>query len=148
MAKKKIFVSFDFAADRALKNEMVSSSQKPDAKYKVSNWSMKPDGNDPKWLKEAKYRITRCDILAVLTGDNTHQAPGVLKEIEIAKAANIKVVQLSAHPQNPPVTSAGTSVDWSDENFNKLLGWNMIFKACYGFRRKMALSQIAGNRIL
>lgn len=122
MAKKKIFVSFDFEADRALKNEIVASSQKPDAAYKVSNWSMKPDEKNPKWLKEAKYRITRCDILAVLTSDNTHQAPGVIKEVEIATAANIKVIQLSAHPQNEPLKSAGECIDWTEENLNKLLG--------------------------
>lgn len=122
MAKKKIFVSFDFATDRNLKNEIVASSQKPDAAYKVSNWSMKPDEKNPKWLKEVKYRITRCDVLVVLCGENSHQAPGLLKEVEIATAANIKVIQLTAHPQNAPVTSAGESFDWTDENLNKILG--------------------------
>jgi hypothetical protein len=120
MVKKKLFISFDFATDRALKNEIVAASQKPDASYKVSNWSMKPDKIDPKWLKEAKYRITRCDILVVLTGKNTHQAPGVIREIIIATAVKMKIVQLSAHPQNEPVKLAGQYHEWNEDSLGKL----------------------------
>ncbi len=122
MAKKKIYVCFDFADDCALKNEIVAQSQKDDAPFKISNWSAKEDANNPKWVKDAKYRITRCDMLVVLIGENSHQAPGVLKEIEIAMNAKIKIVQLLSHPQSQIVESAGKGHDWTWENVMKLLG--------------------------
>ena len=122
MVKKKIYVCFDFENDRALKNEIVAQSQKDDAPFKISNWSAKEDAKNPKWVKDAKYRITRCDMLVVLTGENTHQAPGVLKEIEIATGAKIKIVQFLSHPQSKVVEAAGKGHDWTWENVLKLLG--------------------------
>lgn len=121
MIKKKIFISFDIAHDRALKNEIVAQSQMDGANFKISNWSMAPKEIDAKWIKEAKFRIKKCDALAVLTGENTHQAEGVKKEIEIAAAADVKIIQLLSHPQITPVEPAGTPHDWSAETLKELL---------------------------
>ncbi len=124
MAKKKIFVSFDFDHDKALKNEIVAKSQNPEAPFKVSNWSMKPDDNDPKWNKEAKFRISRCDIMLVLAGENTHQAKGVQKEVQIARDAKMHIIQIKAQTDEacPTVEFAGKQHDWTWDNLMKLLG--------------------------
>jgi len=121
MIKKKIFISFDMSNDRALKNEIVAQSQMYGANFKIAGWSMTPENINSKWMKEAKFRIGKCDALVVLTGDNTHQAEGVKKEIEIAHAANVKIIQLLSHPQNSPVEAAGTPNDWSPETLQDLL---------------------------
>ncbi|MBL4601397.1 MAG: TIR domain-containing protein [Emcibacteraceae bacterium] len=121
MVKKKIFISFDFASDRALKNEIVAQSQNDGANFKIANWSMKPDTANAKWLKEAKFHITRCDILVVLVGDNTNGSVGVRKEIEIAAQTKTKIIQLLAHPQNTQIEGAGKAHDWTFETLNELL---------------------------
>lgn len=121
MTKKKIFISFNIANDRALKNEIVAQSQMENALFKVANWSMAPENINSKWIKEAKFRISKCDALVVLTGENTHQAAGVTKEIEIAKAAKIEIIQLLSHPQSTAVETAGTPHDWSFETLQELL---------------------------
>ena len=72
-------------------------------------------------MKEAKYRITRCDILMVLIGEHTADAAGVAKEIEIAKAAKIKIIQLTSHPQHKTIDAAGTADDLSLNSVMKLL---------------------------
>lgn len=120
--KKKIFISFDFDNDRALKNEIVGYSQNGDAGFKVAGWSMKPENINNKWLKEAKYRISKCDALLILTGEYTSEAEGVKKEIEIAKSANIKIIHLTAHPQYKPIGGAGEATDMTLESLKGLLG--------------------------
>ena len=119
--KKKIFISYDFKNDKELKNEIVGKSQHKDAPFKIANWSMKEDVTNPKWVKEAKFRITRCDILLVLVGENTFQSRGVLKEVAIARAAKMKVIQLQAHASYPAVEHAGPCHEWTWENLVKLL---------------------------
>lgn len=121
MIKKKIFISFNIAHDRALKNEIVAQSQMDGANFKISGWSMAPENINSKWIKEAKFRISKCDALVVLTGENTHQADGVKKEIEIANTAKIKIIQLLSHPQITPVEAAGTPNDWSPDTLQELL---------------------------
>ena len=121
MVKKKIFISSDFASDRALKNEIVAQSQNDGANFKIANWSMKPDTANAKWLKEAKFHITRCDILVVLVGDNTNGNVGVRKEIEIAAQTKTKIIQLLAHPQNTQIEGAGKAHDWTFETLYELL---------------------------
>ncbi len=120
--KKKIFVSFDFDNDRDLKNEMVAFSQNEDANFKVSNWSMKPVDMTRQWEKQVKYHITRCDVLVVLIGEQTADAPGVKHEIEIARANNIKIIQMTSHPQHRVIDAAGQAHDLSLESISELLG--------------------------
>ncbi|MDA7568305.1 hypothetical protein N8742_01230 [Emcibacteraceae bacterium] len=96
MSKKKIFVSFDTENDGAFKNIVVGKSQEKDVKFKVANWSMKPDTKNAKWLKDVKYKVTRCDMLLVMVGQNTFRAPGVIKEVEFATNANMKIIQINA----------------------------------------------------
>lgn len=96
MSKKKIFVSFDTENDGAFKNIVVGKSQEKGAKFKVANWSMKPDTKNSKWLKDIKYKVTRCDMLLVMVGQNTYRAPGVIKEVEFATNANMKIIQINA----------------------------------------------------
>lgn len=106
MTKKKIFISFDFNNDTALKNEFVGLSQKDDASFKVANWSLNPKSIDKKWMKESKYHMSRCDMLLVLIGEHTQHMPGVKKEIEMAKELGIKIAQILSHPQYTPLEDA------------------------------------------
>jgi len=123
MSQKKVFVSFDFDKDRELKNSIVGQSQKDDAPFKISGWSSKADEKNNKWIKEAKYRISKCDVLVVMVGENTHQSAGVNKEVEIARDANMQVFQLNGAREEAcaPVEGAGKLHDWTWDNVVKLL---------------------------
>ncbi len=96
MSKKKLFVSFDAPADRAFKNIIVGKSQEAGAKFKVANWSSTPDTKNPKWLKDTKFKVTRCDILLIMVGENSYRAPGIIKELEFAIAKNMNIIQIKA----------------------------------------------------
>ena len=123
MSKKKIFVSFDTKNDSAFKNIIVGKSQEKNAKYKVANWSMKPDAKNAKWLKDVKYKVTRCDMLVVMVGKNTYRAPGVIKEVEFATDANMKIVQINAAGgEVQAVNDAGVAYDLKTDDLSELLG--------------------------
>ena len=122
MSKKKIFVSFDVENDSAFKNIVVGKSQEKGATFKVANWSMKPDTKNRKWLKDVKFKVTRCDIMIVMIGKNTYRAPGVIKEVEFATNANMKIVQINAaggevHAMN----DAGVAYDLKTDDLSALL---------------------------
>lgn len=122
MSKKKIFVSFDVENDSAFKNIIVGKSQEKGAKFKVANWSMKPDTKNPKWLKEAKFKVTRCDVMVVMVGNNTYRAPGVIKEVEFATNANMKIIQINATDgEVHSVNDAGVAYDLKTDDLGELL---------------------------
>ncbi|MCC3860513.1 TIR domain-containing protein [Pseudemcibacter aquimaris] len=122
MSKKKIFVSFDVENDSAFKNIIVGKSQEQGAKFKVANWSMKPDTKNPKWLKEAKFKVTRCDVMVVMVGENTHRAPGVIKEVEFATNANMKIIQINATDGDAhSINDAGVAYDLKSDDLAELL---------------------------
>ena len=39
----------------------------------------------PAWLNKARKQITQSDIVIVVNGDDTHNAPGVIKEVNEAR---------------------------------------------------------------
>lgn len=96
MSKKKLFVSFDAPNDRALKNIIVGKSQEAGATFKVANWSSAPDTKNSNWLKDTRFKVTRCDILLIMVGENSYRAPGIIKELEFASAKNMKIIQVKA----------------------------------------------------
>ena len=121
-AKKKIYISYDFHNDKDLKNEIVGKSQHKDATFKIANWSSKEDVKNPQWIKDVKFRITRCDLMLVLVGENTYRNPGVIKEVDIARGAKIKIIQVQSHASYPAVEHAGPIHDWTWDTLVKELG--------------------------
>ena len=123
MEKKRVFVSFDFDNDKALKDFIVGQAKNPDSPFQVSDWSMKESAPESNWEAEARARIKRSDIVIVMLGYKTYQAPGVLKEVKIARGEGIKIIQIIGHKDAKltPVPNAGTVYSWNWENLRNLL---------------------------
>lgn len=94
MAKKKVFLSFDYDNDLNLKNAFTSQVKHPDSPFSVNDYSLKEVYPDSGWLSKAQSAINRCDIFIVLLGKNTYKAPGVLKEVKITIGRNKERFQL------------------------------------------------------
>lgn len=60
----------------------------------------------------------------VLVGAATHRAPGVLKEVSIAREKGKKVVQVIGHQDDVHrrVAGAGVLYRWTWDNLKKILG--------------------------
>jgi hypothetical protein len=124
MAKKRVFVSFDFDNDRVLKDFIIGQSKLADSPFDVIDASLKEAAPMATWEEKARAAINRSDIVLVMVGSDTYRAPGVLKEVAMARQAGVKIVQIIGHNsgQYTPVANAGTLYSWSWQNLKNLLG--------------------------
>ncbi len=123
MAAKKVFVSFDFDNDKQLKDFIIGQSKNSDSPFEVADWSMKEAAPQRNWEDEAESRIKRSDLVMVMVGPTTHKAPGVLKEVEMARRNDIPIVQIIGYKDGnyTAVPNAGRLYSWNWENLKKLL---------------------------
>ncbi len=119
----KVFVSFDFDNDKTLKEFIIGQSKNSDSPFEVADWSMKEAAPQRDWQDEAESRIKRSDLVLVMVGPETHKAPGVLKEVEMARRNNIRIVQVIGYKDGnyTAVPNAGRLYSWNWDNFKKLL---------------------------
>ena len=124
MPKKRVFVSFDFDNDRALKDLVIGQSRLSDSPFDVIDYSLKEDFPMSTWEERARQKIKRSDIVLVMVGSETYKAPGVLKEVKMAREEEIPIVQMIGHRDGTyePVPDAGRLYSWSWENLKNLLG--------------------------
>ena len=121
---KRAFFSFDFDEDQGLKHHMVGQIKLPTSPFKGADWSMKESAPQKDWEQEAARRIRRSDVVVVLVGANTHKAPGVLKEVAMARRVGKPVVQIIGYKDSSPtrVPNAGRLLRWTWENMTSVLG--------------------------
>jgi MTH538 TIR-like domain (DUF1863) len=123
MTKKRVFISFDFDNDRVLRDFMLGQARLPDSPFEVVDHSLKEAAPERNWEAKAKAAIARSDVVIVMVGSTTHRAQGVLKEIAIARAAGVQVVQVIGYKDGDytPVPNAGRLYAWNWPNLKKLL---------------------------
>lgn len=123
VAKKRVFVSFDFDNDQSLKHLIIGQARNPEMDFDVIDHSLKEAAPEKDWADKARRAIGRCDLVLVVVGAQTHRAPGVLKEVKMAREQGIKVVQIIGYKDRAytPVPDAGRLYSWSHENLKALL---------------------------
>jgi len=84
---------------------------------------MKEAAPQANWVKEAESRIYRSDIEIILVGPYTYKAPGVLKEVAIARRLRKPIVQIIGYrDSNPkPVPNGGRLLRWTWANMTSVL---------------------------
>ena len=124
MAKKRVFVSFDFDNDKALKDFIIGQSRLDDSPFEVIDTSLKEAAPMQTWEDKARVAIKRSDIVVVMVGPKTHSAPGVLKEVAMAREEQIPIVQVIGYRDGSytAVPNAGKLYAWNWDNLKKLLG--------------------------
>lgn len=123
MSKKKVFISFDFDQDKALKDLLIGQSLNPDCPFEVIDSSLKEAAPEEGWEEKARERILKADQVIVLVGAQTHRAPGVLKEVNLARKHHKKIVQIIGHKGGhyKRVPHAGVLYRWTWDNLKKIL---------------------------
>jgi hypothetical protein len=84
MAKKRVFISFDYDNDKGLKELLVGQAKLEDSPFELADWSNKEHLTGD-WKKKTATKINAVDVVAVICGMNTHTATGVSAEVEIAQ---------------------------------------------------------------
>ena len=82
MSKKKVFISFDFDQDKALKDLLIGQSLNPDCPFEVIDSSLKEAAPEEGWEEKARQKILKADqmIVSVGGGDDDHQWVHILFE--------------------------------------------------------------------
>jgi MTH538 TIR-like domain (DUF1863) len=122
MSKKKIFISFDFDQDKALKDLLIGQSHNPECPFDVIDSSLKEAAPENGWEKKAGDKIRQADKVIVLLGPTTHRASGVIKEVRLAREHGKKIVQLIGHKEGhyKRIPGAGRLYRWTWENLKKI----------------------------
>jgi hypothetical protein len=123
MAKKPVFVSFDFDNDKVLKDFIVGQSKHPDSPFEVIDHSLKEAAPQTDWADKARRAIMRSEIVLVMVGPQTHKAPGVLQEIAMARKMMKKIVQIIGYKDGnyTAVPNAGRLYAWNWDNLKAIL---------------------------
>jgi len=124
MAKKKVFVSYDFDNDKVLKDFIIGQARLADSPFEVIDTSLKEAAPMKTWEDKARAAIKRSDIVVVMVGPKTHTASGVLKEVSMAREEGISIVQVIGYRDGnyTAVPNAGRLYSWNWDNMKKLLG--------------------------
>lgn len=110
MAKKRVFISFDYDHDELLKEFLVGQAKNPETPFELADWSIKEHltGN---WQTKARQRMRGVDVVAVICGQYTHTATGVTAEIQIAQQENIPYFLLKGYADKQCTWPAGVKQD-------------------------------------
>ena len=91
MADPRAFISFDFDHNVTQKNLFVGQSKNSKTPFSIEDWSSKSSLPQSQWEALIKGKISKCNMLIVLSGKTMASATGVSKEITMAKDQNIPV---------------------------------------------------------
>jgi hypothetical protein len=121
--KKKVFISYEHDQDKALKDLLIGQAHNPQCPFEVIDTSLIEAAKEDTWEETAKMHISAADLVIVLVGASTWRAPGVMKEIRLARSLDKKIIQLIGHKDRPHrrVKGAGHLYRWTWDNLEKIL---------------------------
>lgn len=124
MPKTKVFVSYDFDNDKALKDFIIGQAKLADSPFEVADHSLKEAAPERDWEVKARAAISRADKFVVMLGSRTRYAPGVKKEVAMAKALGkirFQIIGYRDGSKDWAVPDGGTTYSWNWDNLKKLL---------------------------
>jgi len=124
MAKKKVFVSFDFDNDKVLKDFIIGQAKNSDSPFEVSDYSLKEAQPEKEWLDKAKLAIGRAEVFVIMLGPKTKKASGVLKELDVAidkEKQKFQIIGYKNGSSDLAVPGGGRTYAWDWDNLKQLL---------------------------
>lgn len=125
MAKKRVFISFDFDHDAELRDTLVGQSRNPDSPFDIADYSVQEPFRN-KWKDKVRQRIRRTDLAIVICGEHTHDAQGVAAEMTILQEEMKPYFLLQGRPnkicKKPQNASAKDKIHkWNWDNLKSLI---------------------------
>lgn len=126
MAKKKVFISFDYDNDAKLKDFLVGQAKLPDSPFEFYDSSVKAHLTGD-WKEKVKTKMRGVDVVAVICGERTDTATGVSSEVMIAQELNKPYFCLHGYKDKrckKPVKAKATDkiYKWTWDNLKSLIG--------------------------
>jgi hypothetical protein len=124
MAKAKVIISYDFDNDKTLYEFIIGQAKLGDSPFEVSDHSLKEAEPERDWEVKARAAISRADKFVVMLGSRTRYAPGVLKEVAMAKSllkTRFQIIGYRDGSRDWAIPDAGATYSWNWDNLKKLL---------------------------
>jgi len=126
MAKKRVFISFDFDHDEDLRNLLVGQAKNPESPFEIKDRSIKePLTGD--WKEKVRRRMDNIDVVIVICGEYTYTAAGVAAELTIARELK-KPYFLLWGRSDKTCTKSNSALEsdkiykWTWDNLKQLIG--------------------------
>lgn len=117
MAKKKVFISYDYINDRRYKNLLLAWDQNNDFDFSISDYSadLSINSSDARAIKSVLSRyINQASYFLVIVGEETYQSEWVCWEIETAVDLGKKIVAVKTNRSNTsPNELIGVGASWA-----------------------------------
>ena len=125
MAKKRVFISFDYHNDEGAKIMLAGQAQLPDSPFDFKDASVK-DHLTGDWKDKVRRRMDNIDVVIVLCGEKTHTATGVTAELTIAQERSKPYFHLAAYSDKtctqPTSAKPGDKLyKWTWDNLKALI---------------------------
>lgn len=126
MAKKRVFISFDYDHDEGAKIMLAGQAKLADSPFDFIDASIKEHLTGD-WKAKIRRRMDNIDVVVVLCGETTTSAEGVAVELEIAQEKRKEYFLLAAYSDKTCTRPAGAlSTDklyrWTWDNLKTLIG--------------------------
>ncbi len=96
---RSVFLSFEFEKDAGRRSAFTSQAREH-CEFTLKDKSLPAAEHDNKWRRDVKERMKVSDVVIVLLGPDTQNAPGVKDELSLAGEVECPVVQLMPQCQN------------------------------------------------
>lgn len=125
MARKRVFISFDFDHDNSLRGDLVAQSERPDSPFSIVDCSVRAP-YDEKWRQKVRGIIRNADLTIVICGAHTDTAKGVTAELTITQEEGKPYFLLRGRPHRtcakPAMARASDEIHaWNWPNLQKLI---------------------------
>ena len=125
MAKKRVFISFDFDNDADLRDNLVAQSKHPQSPFSMVDCSVRAP-YDERWRQRVRDIIRSTDLAIVICGAHTDTAKGVAAELTIVQEEGKPYFLLRGRPHRTcakPAMARGSDEmhAWSWENLRNLI---------------------------
>jgi antiphage defense system Thoeris ThsB-like protein len=126
MARKRVFICFDYDHDEGAKTMLVGQAKLPDSPFDFADASVR-DHLTGDWKDKVRRRMDSVDVVIVLCGEWTHTAKGVAEELTIAREKFKTYFLLAAYSDKnctkPTTAQLSDKVyTWTWDNLKALIG--------------------------
>ena len=118
---RAVFLSFEFDRDGGRRGTFIQQA-KEHCEFALIDKSLPDAEHSSKWRQEVKKRMQESDVVIVLLGQDTQNAPGVKDELSLAGEAGRPVVQLMPQDQNYGLVAGHQAIcEYTWKNINEML---------------------------
>ena len=96
---RSVYLAFEFDRDAHRRQAFIDQAERR-CDFTLDDRSMPAAAHSERWRREASPRIQSSDVVIVLLGRDTHNAPGVQDELNLARQWRRPIVQLQPRGRN------------------------------------------------